>query len=59
MVGPPLFYRLVLNPLRQWAERDERLLVEHWKATLAPTPKAKVAYINLLVRRDTRTRQVA
>lgn len=59
MPNPPLFYRLVINPLRAWLERDDRLLVEQWKAAYAPDRKTNVVpFLNLLVKRDAR-RKVA
>jgi len=50
---PPLFYRLVFNPVRRWMERDTGLLVEQWKAAFGPKPR-KVVPINLLVIRGRR-----
>ena len=50
---PPLFYRLVFNPVRAWLERDERLLIQQWKDAFGPKPK-KVLHMNLLVSRDQR-----
>lgn len=54
---PPLFWQLV-NALREWSERDERLLVEHWKAAFAPAPREKKAipFRNLLVYRSEKRR---
>lgn len=47
---PPWLYRLLLNPLRRWSERDDRLLVEHWKAAYGPAPQPKVVpFRNLLI----------
>ena len=55
-----LFYRLVVNPLRRWAERDSRLLVEQWKAAYGPPPKSNVRpFLNLVVTRAEQKRRVA
>ena len=58
-VRPPMLYRLVINPLRAWLERDDRLLIEHWKDAMKPETRPKVRYINLIVSRDTRARRIA
>lgn len=55
-----LLYVLVINPLRRWAERDSRLLVEQWKSAYGPPPKSNVRpFLNLVVTRSTSTRKVA
>lgn len=55
MGRPPLLWRLVLNPLRRWLERDDRLLVEQWKVAFAPERSAKVVqFLNLRVARSAR-----
>lgn len=52
---PPLFYRLVVNPLRAWLERDDRLLVEQWRDAFKPAPRLKVRpFLNLRVSRSAR-----
>lgn len=52
---PPLFYRLVVNPLRAWLERDERLLVEQWRDAFKPEARSTVRpFLNLRVMRDAR-----
>lgn len=56
-----MVYRLVINPLRHWMERDTRLLIPHWKDAMKPEPTPKVRpFLNLYhVRRDTRARRIA
>ena len=57
---PPWLYRLLLNPLRRWSERDDRLLVEHWKAAYAPEKTTNVRpFLNLRVSRGSQQRKVA
>lgn len=58
MPNPPLFYRLIVNPLRAWFEHDDRLLVEQWKDTFKPETKKVIPFLNLTVVRDAR-RKVA
>jgi hypothetical protein len=50
MPNPPLFYRLVVNPIRAWIERDDRLRVEHFKDTFKPSAKV-IEFRNLKVAR--------
>ena len=57
-VRPPLLYWLIVNPLRHWWERDDRLLVEQWRSTFAPEPKKVLQFLNLTVSREPR-RKVA
>lgn len=57
-VTPPLLYRLVVNPFRRWLERDDRLLVEQWKAAYGPAPLKVVPFLNLRVIRSA-SRKVA
>lgn len=40
---PPLIYRLV-NALRAWTERDDRMLVEQWKTAFAPEVRHVVVH---------------
>lgn len=54
LVKPPLCYRL-LNAIRAWCERDDRLLVEQWKDAFKPEPR-KVRHLNLRIVRDQRRR---
>lgn len=53
---PPLVYRL-LNAIRAYCERDDRLLVEQWKDTFKPEQRRKVVHFHLLQRRDPRPRR--
>lgn len=39
MSGPPFLWRFILNPLRAWLERDDRLLVEQWREAYKPDAK--------------------
>lgn len=55
---PPLFYRL-LNAIRAYLERDDRLLVEQWKDTFKPVPRKVIKFRNLHVVRDGRIRRIA
>lgn len=48
---PPPVYRL-LNMIRAYWERDDRLLIEQWKDTFKPGPKRKTVPFNLQPRRD-------
>lgn len=56
---PPLFWQFV-NAVREWRERDDRMLVEQWKAAFAPAPEVpKVRpFLNLRVYRSA-SRKVA
>lgn len=59
VVKPPLFWRVV-NLLRAWCERDERLLVEQWRSAFGPQkePRRVIPFLNLRHVRD-RKRRVA
>jgi hypothetical protein len=59
MVRPPLFWRFV-NVVRAWSERDDRMLVDQWKAAFAqPKDIPKVRpFLNLRVMRSA-SRKVA
>lgn len=54
-MNPPLFWR-VINAIRRWSERDDRLLVDQWKAAYGPQPRKVIPFLNLTVRRAEKRR---
>lgn len=56
---PPLFWRVV-NSIRAWCERDDRLLVEQWRSAYGPVSKSVgPKYLNLRLVRGARKSQAA
>lgn len=60
---PPLFWRVVLNPLRRWLEDrhvQEHHFVPQMRALWKPPPPSNVRpFLNLVVTRGAKTRRVA
>ena len=48
---------LIVNAIRRWSERDDRLLVEQWKSAFQPERKVGPPQLNLRVMRGGKQRE--